>query len=135
MEKTEQGNLQEKYILLQLVASQLMELEKEAQTIDQRKNELVDIRRNLDGLDKNKSARGFSALGLGMYIPSMIASSEDILINVGANIFINKKQADVKLLLDSQIEQAQLAVNQIIQNMQLLEARAMELQRELKQNV
>jgi len=132
----ENKNIQEKYIMLQLIAGQLAELEKEIQMVEQKRVELITLRRSLDNLSNTKSeAKSFSALGLGLYIPSKVMSNEDLLVNVGSNVLVKKSQSDVKALLDSQLEQAQLAVSQMIQNMQVLESRAVELQREIQGNV
>jgi prefoldin alpha subunit len=133
MEKEEQKKVQEKYILLQLIALQIKETEKELAALEQKNLELLNLIDSLSNLEKSKpNSKGFSHLGSGVFVESAIRNTKEVVVNVGADILSKKTIPETKKLLQEQTRQTETLLLQLAQNLENLSARAQELQKEIQ---
>lgn len=125
--------LQEKYMMLQLIDAQIQEIEKEVAAIENRNAELVKLKDNLGSLNMAKKGnKNYSPLGLGIYIENELSNAKEVLVNVGSNIFVKKDMESAQVLLDNQLKQTGEVAQQLAQNMQILAERAYEVEHEIQ---
>lgn len=129
----EDKNLQEKYLMLQLIDAQIKEIEQELQAIKNKNAELIKLKDSLESLkDVKESSKGYSPLGLGIFVESKITNIKEVLVNVGSNIIVKKDIKSAKELLENQLSQTEEIILKLEQNIQTLSAKAQEIEKELQ---
>lgn len=124
--------LQEKYLQLQLLQAQLEEYQKEVEAIRSKLEEVEYLRESLKEFDNKQKQNSYSIIGKGIFVESDLKKDTEFLVNVGANILVKKDTKDVLKMLEEQ--QSQLgAINAgLTLNTQHLQAKALEIQKELQ---
>ena len=124
--------LQEKYLMLQLLDAQIKEIEKELAALENRNAELIKLKASLESLGNIKAgAKTYAPLGLGIYSQGTVSNNNEVLVNVGSGVIINKDIKSAKELLDSQLQQSEEVILKLVQNLQTLAARAHEMEHEI----
>ncbi len=131
MGKDKEG-LQQAYLQLQLIENQLNDLQEQVVHVENKKQELLNMNKSLGELDNNKSnVNSFSPLGLGVYVKSKVLDTKNLLVNVGADIFAEKKPAEISKSIKKQIKQFEELSRNLTQNYQMLAVQAQALQAQL----
>jgi len=126
-------NLQEKYVMLQLIDTQIKEIEKELHALENRNTELITLKASLAGLGKVKAgSKTYSPIGLGIYAQGTISDTKEVLVNVGSGVIVKKDLESAKELLNSQLRQSEEIILKLAQNLQMLAARAHEVEHEIR---
>ncbi len=129
---TSQQALQQKYYHLQMIEAQMQQAQKEMAQLEQKQQELAGLRDSLGELKNTKSkSKSFSQIGLGIYAESTISDTKELLVNVGANLLVKKKVAEVQEILDKQLEQFTMITSQLTQSMQVMAYQAQVLEHDL----
>lgn len=125
--------LQEKYIMLQLLDAQIKEIENELSAIENKNAELVKLKVSLNDLGNvKKDSKSYSAIGLGIYAESSIKAVNEVLVNVGSNILVKKDIGSAGKLIDDQLKQSEEIILKLAQNLQTLALRSQQLEKEIK---
>lgn len=107
-------NLNEKYILYQILAQNMESLKQQMQLVEQQLFELNSTLMSVDELkkmdDKNEI---FLPLGGGCFGKGKITENKRILVNVGSGIFINEDVEDARSLLGGRIREIERAGKEI----------------------
>ena len=83
--------LQEKYIELQMIEQQMKQIQKQAQLVDSQMNELAVAHQALDDIKKTKpGTKILVPISNGIFAKAEIKDNEDLIVNVGANVIVNK---------------------------------------------
>jgi len=128
--------VEEKYMMLQLMASQIRELEKELETLQQRGEEFSGLKASLRKLSGvSVGSKSFSSLGMGTYVESEIKNTGSILVNVGAGVFVKKTAREAEDIVSRQTEQLDTVAGQLTHNIATLAQRAQELESEIQELV
>jgi prefoldin alpha subunit len=67
-------------------------------------------------------------LGIGIYVKSIIYPVEKVLVNVGADVVIEKKKDDAVNFIEHRIKEFETAVNQLLSQKQQISYRMTEIQ-------
>jgi len=126
MIKQTDKEVQESYLQLQMIDSQLQQQEKELIAIEQKKQEIVQLIENIGEL--RAESNSFSEVGMGIFAQSKLADTKELLVNVGAGVFVRKAPTEIKELLKNQNTQFENLIQQLAQNMQMLSIQAQILQ-------
>ncbi|MCK4429145.1 MAG: prefoldin subunit alpha [Candidatus Aenigmarchaeota archaeon] len=90
--KTEESQLQERYVQIELLNKQLEQISSQIGMLKMRIEELMSVG---NAVEKASPGEGFSQIGTGVFIKSEFKDTDAFLINIGKNIFVkmNKKEA------------------------------------------
>lgn len=133
MAKETDQKLQQAYMQLQMIGQQLQELDTQANAINTQTAELQKLKEGIGELAGVKAgAKTFSQVGPGVFVKSQIADTSEILVNVGAGIFIGKLVPAAQDTINKQIELISTHLGKITANMQMLNQQAMILQERAK---
>ena len=106
--------VQEKYVLYQLLNQNLESLKQQMQLVEQQFIEVKSTIMSIDDLkgmgEKNEI---FLPLGSGCYGKGKITESNEMLLNVGAGVFVNKEAAAAKSLLEKRVKELERAGEEI----------------------
>jgi prefoldin alpha subunit len=136
MTKKDDAKKEEAYLMLQMIDAQMRELDRELRAIESKGYELIRLKDSLDTLGQAEGEmKSYSLVGSGIYARSEFKRTGSVLVNVGANVFVEKDIKDAQKLITSQIGESNAIALQINQNLQMLSAKAQEIQQGLIKNV
>ena len=131
--KHDENNMEQKYIILQMIDAQIKELENEIGAIEQRSFDIINLRASLKSLSAVKSnSKSFAPLGYGIFTESEVKNTNHVLVNVGSGILVKKTIAEADELLGKQIGQIDNITLQLTQNLTSLATRAQQIEQEIQ---
>lgn len=127
-----QEQLQEKYIEMQMLDQQIKQGQKQIQMIEQHIAELQSVKQNLDSIKGVKdSTEVMASISSGIFIKAKVQATDKVLVNVGADVMVEKDINSTKELIDAQIKEMQKVQLNTDGEMQKLVQHASKLQDEL----
>jgi len=131
--KHDEKEIEQKYVMLQMIDAQMKELEKEIENIEQRAMDISSLKMSLKSFAGAKSnSKSLSPLGLGIYTESEVKSTKDVFVNVGAGVMVKKTTAEAGEMLDKQMLQIDSVALQLTQNITNLATRAQQIEKEIQ---
>lgn len=125
--------INEKYLELQILEHQLKQVNQQILNLDNQLLELQRIGDNLDDLNKaKKDTELLVALGGGVFSKAELKDNKSVLMNVGANIVVEKDIPSSKRVISNQIGQIKDVVKQLEQEFQILAVNSQAVQQELQ---
>ncbi|HIH14408.1 MAG TPA: prefoldin subunit alpha [Nanoarchaeota archaeon] len=129
----EQKEVEEKYMILQLIAGQLQEMQKQLESLEAKSGEIVGLKNSLSRLSGTKiNSKSYSSLGLGTFVESEIKNTGNVLVNVGAGVLVKKTTTEADELASMQLAQMDDVAQRLTQNIAAMTARAQELESEIQ---
>ncbi|MBU0930175.1 MAG: prefoldin subunit alpha [Nanoarchaeota archaeon] len=126
-----ENDMQQKYVELQMIESQLKQLQQQFASIDQQVNALKKIDEDLSEFEKVKEdSKMFFSLGPGIFAEGTI-NSKDLLLNVGSSISIKKSIPETKTLIGTQVKELDELLLKMQEDMQIAGIRGQEIQQEI----
>ena len=103
----------EKYLEFQLLQQQLEQLTKYIEELESKQAEFLSTKENLSELSASRiGSEVFMPVAHGIFAKATLSSSEELLVNVGADIAVAKPMPEVVNLIDRQIaEVKEIRVN------------------------
>jgi len=90
--------IQQKYILLQMIDNQMKQIDANMQEIAVRNEGLISLKAHLDELNATKSNVKLKApIGAGIYVDAELKNTKDVYVNVGAGIVVKKTIAEERV--------------------------------------
>ncbi|MBM3199450.1 prefoldin subunit alpha [Candidatus Woesearchaeota archaeon] len=130
----EQKDLNEKYIELQILEQQLKQVTQQLLALDQQLLELQRIEENIEDVKKTgKNTDMLVALGGGIFLKAEIKENNKVLMNVGANVVVEKDITASKEVISKQLDQLKDAAKQLEQEFRILAMNSQSAQEELRQ--
>lgn len=134
MTMEDQKELNEKYLELQVLEQQLKQVNQQLLNLDNQVLELQRIEENLGDLTKTKkNTELLVALGGGVFSKAELKDNKTVLMNVGANVVIEKDIPSSKEIISKQIDQIKDVAKQMEQEFQVLAMKNQVLQQDLQQ--
>ncbi len=113
-EEINENGLKEQYFEFQLLSEQMQKLEQQLQTLNAQVTEIKDIKTSLDEFKGvKKESELFFPIAAGIYAKGKVTNSNELFINVGSNIVVNKNIEDAKELLSSQEKKVEGFIEEI----------------------
>lgn len=101
---SDETKLKEKYMEFQMLEQSLAQLNQRKASMENQLNEFISLQESLDSLkDSKDNSPMFSPLGSGVFIKSELKDSNNVLVNIGSNIAIERSVEDSKELVEKQI--------------------------------
>jgi prefoldin alpha subunit len=127
----ERKKLQEKALKMQVLEQQIVAVQKQIQQLEEQLEELSITKQSIEDLKKaKKGAEALSMISPGIFIKTSILDSEEVIINVGANVAVKKNAEDAKKMIESQIEEIAAVQAQLMADIQKLSHAAERLEKE-----
>ena len=103
MEEKTQQKAQEMYMELKQIEQQMKQLQKQIEVVESQTMEVMDVAESLDELKSIAEAKEILVpISNGIFARAHIKSPEKFLVNVGANVVVEKSALDTKKLVNKQ---------------------------------
>jgi len=133
MTMEDQKELNEKYLEMQILDQQLKQVNQQLLNLDNQTLELQRIEENLGDLKETKNGTELLvALGGGIFSRAELKDNKTVLMNVGANVVIEKDIPSSKEVISRQIDQIKDVATQMEQEFQMLAMKSQILQQDLQ---
>lgn len=106
------------------------ELNSHLEVIENNINELEELKRSLEEIEKAEEKEILANLGKKIFIPLEIKEKE-LIIEIGNKIFVKKKIKPAIELIDSQLQKLNLGKEKVIEDLEELQIRVNDLMNEI----
>lgn len=136
--KEEKGNkeeerLQQKYMEFQMLQQQIQQVSKYMEELDSKLEEFRSTKTNVEGMDKvDEGVKTMVSLAPGIFAHAELKENKTFVVNVGANILVEKNIPQITKMLDKQIQEIEGAHAQMNENLAALNQRAEEIVKDLQ---
>ena len=128
--------LQRKYMEFQLLGQQIQRFREQLQQLDQQLVELDNVKDSLEELKAVKQdTELFVPMSGGIFMRAKAGDASMVVLNVGANVAVEKTIPEAQQLISDQMEQAGKLREQMMGNLNQLLESAKKLQAELEKLV
>jgi prefoldin alpha subunit len=128
-----QKELQEKYFQLQVLDSQIQQLQKQHKLLEEHVSELVFAKQGLDDLSRvSIGSEILAPFSSGIFVKGVLSNNSEVVVNVGSNVAVKKNIPDAIVLLDSQLGEVREAQTNVLLELSGLTKQAMILESELR---
>lgn len=105
---TKEEEVQQMYVEFQTINANIKQFEKQNTALEQQLMELMVTRQTLEDLKKLKSKTEILVpISSGIYAKADIKDTDKFIVNVGANVTLNKDLESTKKIIEKQIEEIQ----------------------------
>ena len=123
---------QRAYVEAQVINNHLKQHAEQLQKVDEKTGEILTLLEALEGIGNDKG-KMLATIGGGVFLNAELKETENVFVNVGANIIVKKKIPDVKKLLVQQVQELQHYKAQIHSQAEELQEQLSILQVQLQQ--
>ena len=114
IDQSKKEELQQRYIELQLLNQQIVQLQKQLTLIDQQAVELVELKSNLDEVVGIGAERDILfPIGAGVFLKGRLTNTKEALINVGNGVVLQKDIFNAKEIVSERIDELNKIIQQI----------------------
>jgi len=113
---------------LQLASQQIKQLEEQMVIVETQVNKLRALKDSLGDVKTSKGNSTFSQLGAGVFVKSKIEDSSEVLVDVGAKVFVEKSVGDAQSTIEKQVDMSEKYLEQMAATLQMMNQQAMVLQ-------
>ena len=129
----DQKALNEKYLELQVLDQQIKQVNQQMLNLDTQLLELQKLEENLDDLSQTKKdTEILVAFGGGVFSKAELKDNNTVLMNVGADIIVEKDIPSSKKVISHQIDQIKDVVQQLEQEFNILAMNSQILQQDMQ---
>ncbi|TKJ17825.1 prefoldin subunit alpha [Candidatus Woesearchaeota archaeon B3_Woes] len=132
--KEKEAKAQELYMQLNTMNQQMVELQKQIQTMEETIFEVNESKKGLD--DVSKSEKGKEILVpiiSGIFAKAELKEPKEFIVNVGSNTAVVKSIEDVQKILDKQLTEMQKTQNTFVDSLTQLTVEAKKAEKGLKE--
>lgn len=135
-EQEQQRLLQEKYMEYQMLEQMIVQLQSQMEAVDKQMVELLTIKQGLDDLkDAKKGSEMLVPLANGIFVKGELTDPDNLIINVGSNVAVNRTIQQTKELLEKQFEAMKEMQASLMAQLQKYGTKAQSVQQELAELV
>ncbi len=125
-------DLQQKYMEFQMLSRQVNILSQQTQLINNKIIELKTLSQSINEISNiNKDTEILVPLGAGILMKASIKDSKSLLMNVGADVVLNKTHEEAHAIIESQVSELELALSQTESELAEINSTLMSIQEEL----
>ncbi|MDP3916966.1 MAG: prefoldin subunit alpha [Nanoarchaeota archaeon] len=98
--------LREKYMELQMFEQAMQQIQQRKAILENQKTEFLALKENLEGISKlKKDSPMYSSVGSGVFIKSELKDPDNVLVNIGSGIALEKTVPESIRLVENQISE------------------------------
>ena len=136
MPEEKESKVQELYMEFQMLEQHIRQLQKQLEAVTQQIIELTIASSSLDEFNKIKPGKEiFVPLSSGIFAKASIKDTSGLLVNVGANVVVQKDVASTKKLIQKQMEEIKKIQEQMVNELEKLTSHAAQLEMQLQSMV
>ncbi len=99
-------DLQKKYLEYQFLQRVINQMHQKKAIIQNQINEFSGLMENLDNIKKSKKDSSmYAAIGSGVFVKAELKETNNVLVNIGSNVVIERSNEDSKKLVDNQLKE------------------------------
>lgn len=115
MNEEEQKDMQQKYLQLQILDSQINQLQKQHRLLDEQISEITISEQGLGDLSKQKiGSEILTHISPGIFIKAGLKNNSEVIVNVGSNVAVKKPIPAAKKMLEKQITEMKEAQTRVL---------------------
>ena len=124
---------QEMYMEFQMLDQHIKQLQKQLQAITQQLMEFESTSMSLEDLQKVQPGKEiFVPLSSGIFAKATIKDTSELLVNVGANVIVQKDIASTKKLIANQVEEVRKLQKRMVDDLEKMTEKAGKIEEELQ---
>ncbi|MEA3378066.1 MAG: prefoldin subunit alpha [Nanoarchaeota archaeon] len=128
--------LQQRFQELQLLSSQLKQVQQQIGLFNQQAEELKKIKASVEEIEaKTENTEILAPLGAGIYIKAKLQKPKEVIMNVGNNVTVQKSTEDAKTIIHGQIKEIESIIGEMRLEFERGAVRAQHLQIEIQKSV
>ena len=133
MPDEKEKKVQEMYMEFQMLEQHIRQMQKQLEAVTQQLIELTVTSSSLDEFNKIKPGKEiFVPLSSGIFAKASVKDTSGLLVNVGANVVVQKDVASTKKLIQKQMEEIKKIQGQIADDLEKLTGHAAQLEMQLQ---
>ncbi len=133
VEKEKERMLQERYMELQMIVSQIKQIQQHIEKMEAQLAELKSVGEALDDLkDVKKGTEILVPVSNGIFVKADIKESDRLIINVGSNVAVEKSNTETKEMIGAQVVEIEKYKDHLTMQLQEFERNAVEIEKELQ---
>ena len=136
MQETNEQAMQEIYMKFQMMDKKIKNIQQQLEAVTQN---LVELTVTLNSLEDFSQAdlkkEVLIPLNAGIYAKANLRSNSELLVNVGANVVVEKDVPSTKKLIQGQIEEVRNVQNELLSELERLTSQAANLETQLQSMV
>ncbi len=125
--------VREAYFELKVIEEQMKQLQQQINNIENNIAEFDNSVKSLDELKEKTGEETFVPVSAGIYAKAKLEDTENFVVNVGAGVAVRKNREETQRVIRKQIDEMRQYREQMLKGLQLLGARAEEIERSVSQ--
>ncbi|MEK6835028.1 MAG: prefoldin subunit alpha [Nanoarchaeota archaeon] len=114
MPKQKNKDLEQKYLELQVIIQQINQVQQQLSNIQDHVLELNNLKDSVSSLTEIKdNNESFVPVGFNIFTKAKLQNVDELLVNVGSNVFVIKSIDETNSLVNSQISQIELIIREL----------------------
>lgn len=133
MKEEKEKKAQEIYAEYQAIEQHVKQLQKQLEVLTNQLMEMTATGRSLEELDKTEPGKEILVpLSSGIFVKGNLKNTSELLVNVGANVVVEKDLISAKKLINGQLEEMKKLHMRLVEDLEKTLGKASELESELK---
>ena len=127
-------NLQQKYFQMQMIGTQMKQIEQQLESVGNQIMELQFMKDSLDEIPQSKiDSEILVPVGNGIFAKASLKNNEDVIVSVGAGVAVKKSFKDTAEMIDSQINDMRNVESQLISKLEQYAMIVQDFEHQLKE--
>lgn len=128
--------VQQEYFKLQMLDSQMKELDKNVSTMEEQVLQLRNLKESIGKVSNCKEGSTLQApISPGIYLETELKSSKNVIVNVGSNIFIKKDVKGAQETVQNRVEYVQKIIEELVKDREDLQKQVKKSQEKIQGHV
>lgn len=125
--------MQEKYMEMQMLNMQMQQFQRNLEAIEQQCTELEKAQESMDSvLGSEKGVESFSMLAPGVFVRSKVENTENVIVNVGSGVLVEKPIKTTMEDVAGQIAELRTVQHELSMQLEKLTKKATNVEEELR---
>lgn len=124
-----------KYLELQMTAEQMKQMQSQLQVIEGKLNELQASMESIDELKGKKDSELLTPIADGIFLKTVLKDTDEVIMNVGAGICINKTLDESKQLLMERHTEIKQYAQELLQQLENTAASIKKMEEDLEKMI
>jgi len=121
----------EAYFELKMIEEQMKQVQHQIEHLEANISEFENSLTSLNEIESKSGEESFVPLSPGVYVKAKISDTKKLVVNVGAGVAVEKSPQDTAKIIEKQLTEMRQYREQMMKGIQLLSARAEEVEKKV----